>query len=161
MLEDEPQRSSTPIPSPVSDLPVQKRRGFEAFWVTKATGLNFRATQQDPESPSPPHCAFVCKAAREHTQRVLYVSRAFTIAIDYRGNRSERIPGCWFCWGERTGGLRLIRADNYFPRMKVFNKEIWGILLHFGCFHCYCFSLSPKPVCVQVKTPDTGEDTVL
>lgn len=58
--------------------------------------------------------------------------------------------------GEQAGSLRLIRADNYFPRIKGLNGEVWGILLHFRRFHCYCCLLSPKIICVQVKNPDMG-----
>lgn len=51
----------------------------------------------------------------------------------------------------RQGIRRLIRAGNYFLRIKGLNGEVWEILLHFGGFHCL---LSPKNICVQVKTPD-------
>lgn len=84
------------------------------------------------------------------------MSRAFIIRTDYRGSCLERMPVCRCYWGERAGGRRLIRADNYFPRVKELNGEVWGILLHFGCFHCYCCLLSPKTICVQVKNPDMG-----
>lgn len=119
------------IPSPVSDLPMLKERGFKSFWVMKVTGLHFRAVRQDPISCSPPRCAFVCEAAWECTGRVLFMSRAFIIRIDYRGNWLERMPGCQCCWGEQADSLRLVRADHYFSRIKELNREVWGILLHF------------------------------
>lgn len=116
--------------------------------------MHFRAVQRDPVNPSPLRCAFVCGAAWEGAGRVLYVSRAFVIRLDYWGDWLERMPGCRCCWGEQAGSLRLIGAGNY---LKELTGEVQGFFLHFGCFNFYCCSLSPKPVCVQIKNPDGGD----
>lgn len=141
---------STLICSPVSDLTVPMETGFKSL-VNEGNGAAFQSYVKRAHKLFSSYWSCHCEAAWECMGRVPSMSSTFVMRIHYREEWLERMPVCQCCWGEQAGHLKLIRADNYFSRIKGLNGNVWGILLHFGCFHCYHCLLSPKIIYIQTR----------